>query len=71
MIFKSIYHSYFLYMSTWIANKVIRLQTEEGGRRKGSNPFPKEGCVAGHKLCLQNMPVEGVLPLPSETSYVQ
>ena len=32
-------------MSTWIAKKVIRLQTEGGGRRKGSNPSPRGGCA--------------------------
>ena len=68
------YHSYFLYTSTWIAKKVIRLQTEgEGGERV--DPCPRGGCavvrtaVAEHKLRLQSMPAEGVLPLPSETSF--
>ena len=33
----------FLYTSTWIAEKVIRLQTEGGGWRKGSYPTPRGG----------------------------
>ena len=37
-------HSYFLYTSTWIAKKVIRLQTEgEGGERVVTPPL--EGVV--------------------------
>ena len=32
-------------MSTWIAKKVIRLQTEGGGRSNGSNPSPREDCA--------------------------
>ena len=45
----------YLYTSTWIAKKVIRLQTEGGGKRKGSYPSPSVQLQltenGGYKVC--------------------
>ena len=38
-----LYYSYFFDTYTLISKTVIRLQTEGGGRIKGSYPFPRRG----------------------------